>query len=337
MYKINEVAQQFSINANVLRFYEKKGLIQPIRDSNGYRSYSIDDIAKIQTILLLRNMGFTIISISELLNQNHEPVDLFIQQYDILNRHIHSMKFIRSSIEDCIDELFKKSVYSDEIIGIMKETAKVLSKMNSWQDKWSFDAWAARYDEEIRIAHKGLDFYKNYDSVLLKTAAFVNQHNGLTIDVGIGTGTLAGMLMAGNQVIGVDQSINMIKECKRKYPKLKVCIGTFLQLPLEHGIADNIVTTYAFHHCNDDEKILAIKEMDRVLKNNGHIIISDLMFENQEKKDDFLKYCSSEEYSDVQDEYFALVDQLEKIFNELGYHCEKEQVDNLMWIVCAHK
>lgn len=337
MYKINEVAKQFSIKTNVLRFYEKKGLIQPGRNENEYRLYSIEDIAKVQTILLLRNMGFSIANISTLLKENQEPMDLFIHQYEVLTQHIHSMNIIRSSLEECIDELFQNNSYSDFIVKKMEETTKVLSYLNNWEDKWDFNSWAVRYDEEIRVKHKGLDFYKNYDEVLHRTSALISKNNGLVVDIGVGTGNLSSIIINKNNVVGIDQSINMLKEAKRKVPDLKVRIGTFLQLPVSDNSVDNIVTSYAFHHCNDNEKILAIKEMDRILKSGGRIIIADLMFYNQRKKDEFISSCSPTELLDIYDEYFALVVEIEKIFISLEYTCSIEQVDDLIWIICAQK
>lgn len=103
MLKIYEAAKMLHVNPNALRFYEKKGALAPHRDENGYRLYTMDDVARIQIILLYRRMGFSIEMILKLLGQEESPVDLFFQQYDILNRHVHSMSLIRDSLAGCID------------------------------------------------------------------------------------------------------------------------------------------------------------------------------------------------------------------------------------------
>ena len=43
MLKINEAAKMLHVNPNALRFYEKKGVLVPHRDENGYRLYTMDD------------------------------------------------------------------------------------------------------------------------------------------------------------------------------------------------------------------------------------------------------------------------------------------------------
>lgn len=66
-------------------------------------------------------------------------------------------------------------------------------------------------------------------------------------------------------------------------------------------------------------------------------VVADLMFYSKEKKAEFISVCYPEELADINDEYFALVEDLEKMFIEIGYTCTIEQVDDLIWIVCAQK
>lgn len=88
MFKINEVAEEFNVNPNVLRFYEKKKLLTPKRNDNGYRMYSIEDMLQFQMILLYRKMGFSIDNISRILTDDGKPIEMFFKQYNQLNHHI---------------------------------------------------------------------------------------------------------------------------------------------------------------------------------------------------------------------------------------------------------
>lgn len=48
---IKEAASRLGISARAIRFYEEKGLIQPAKQvSNGYRTYTENDIWRLQTI-----------------------------------------------------------------------------------------------------------------------------------------------------------------------------------------------------------------------------------------------------------------------------------------------
>lgn len=55
-YTIGEVAELLRISRDALRFYEKKGLIVPIKKKNGYRYYSDEHISSLLDILFLRKI-----------------------------------------------------------------------------------------------------------------------------------------------------------------------------------------------------------------------------------------------------------------------------------------
>lgn len=59
--RIGEIAEVTGISVSNVRFYEKKGLLTPARESeNNYREYSQDDVARIKEILLYRKIGMPI-------------------------------------------------------------------------------------------------------------------------------------------------------------------------------------------------------------------------------------------------------------------------------------
>lgn len=343
MYTIKELAEKTGIIPNAIRFYEKKGLLCPKRTESNYRVYSAEDMTRLEQILLYRKMGFSIEDIRELLEKNSSPIDQFVTQYTLLNQHIHSMQRIRETLGDCIEKLLNDDAtdknLDEKMLEQIAETARLISLSENWRDEWDFDGQAARYDTFIREPGYGLDFYKNYDLVLEKTAEQVQ--GGIVAEIGIGTGNLAKVILESSneieQYIGIDQSINMLKEAKKKCQGVKLRKGDFLNLPLEAKCCDVIVTSYAFHHCDAEEKKLALEEMNRVLKSAGTIVIADLMFENQKVREGFEANCCESEREDLEDEYFGNVDEVSATLTELGYECKAEQVDELIWIIMANK
>lgn len=341
MYTIKEISEKLKISANSIRFYEKKKLITPLRGENGYREFTGKDLSKLQTIVLYRKMGFSIGAILEIINSNAETTILeqFSAQYNILNDHIHSMVSIRETMGECIEKMLNNPEIDETMIESMEMTANIIAGSNNWKDSWNFDGWAENYDEDIRIKGSGLDFYTNYDEVIERTSEKI--FPGRIVEIGIGTGNLARRIIEKNcdeiDYIGVDQSINMLKQAKKKCPEAKLRIGTFLKLPLSDNIADTIVTSYAFHHCKENEKVLAIAEMNRVLKKNGRIVITDLMFKDDNSRLEFEANCTEWEREDLEDEYFANVDKVEEIFNSYGFKCKSEQVDKLIWLITADR
>lgn len=362
MFTIKETASKLKITPNAIRFYEKKGLITPKRGENTYRLYTIEDISRLESIILYRKMGFPLETIQKILanpinpdSSNNpdqsgtpnpavlpdstSPLSLFVSQYETLNNHIHTMTKIRECLGSCIEILLNNPVIGTELLKTLERGAELLNTGNTWQDKWEFNQWAADYDKDIQTYKGGLNFYRNYDTVLETAAEYVT---GRTVaEIGIGTGNLAGKILEkgifpGNY-IGIDQSVNMLKEARKKCPDIHLKIGTFLQLPLPDHSCDTIVTSYALHHCNPQEKELACEEMDRVLSSHGRIVIADLMFADEKARNAFQSTATKEELADLEDEYFGTVDKLEGVWNKWGYHCKSRQIDELIWVVTAEK
>ena len=63
---IDEVAQRMGISKDTLRYYEKEGLLPPIKKgANGHRRYTEDDMGWVRTLQLLRGTGMPIREMKE--------------------------------------------------------------------------------------------------------------------------------------------------------------------------------------------------------------------------------------------------------------------------------
>ena len=64
--RIQELERIVGIERATIRFYEKEGLIAPVRSENGYRDYSEADAEELQRIRLLRELGVSLDTIRSL-------------------------------------------------------------------------------------------------------------------------------------------------------------------------------------------------------------------------------------------------------------------------------
>ncbi len=67
-YKISEISKLYNIGIDSLRYYEKLGILNPHRDTNGYRLYNLKDMYKLNIIRDLRILGFSMAQIKEYLD-----------------------------------------------------------------------------------------------------------------------------------------------------------------------------------------------------------------------------------------------------------------------------
>ena len=104
---IGEMAREYNVTLRALRFYEDRGLLQPIR--NGVtRYYNSDARARLELILKGKQLGFTLTEIRDLIaNQNAERVSSFelsLDEAQILAQ-LSMLQRQRDDIERAIEEL----------------------------------------------------------------------------------------------------------------------------------------------------------------------------------------------------------------------------------------
>lgn len=66
--KIGELARRGGVGIDTVRYYEREGLLPPARRlASGYRTYSADDLQRLQFVLRAKALGFTLPQVRELL------------------------------------------------------------------------------------------------------------------------------------------------------------------------------------------------------------------------------------------------------------------------------
>lgn len=98
------------------------------------------------------------------------------------------------------------------------------------------------------------------------------------LDLGCGTGTLAQMCIErGAKVTGVDANSGMLAVAKRNSPT-----ANYLNIPLsnldehlEDESFDIVLSTLAFSELTRAERIHLMKQIKRILKNDGKVLIGD--------------------------------------------------------------
>ena len=113
-YKIGEISKIYGIGKDSLMYYEKLGILSPVREANGYRLYSLRDIWKLNLIKELRSLDFSMKRIKEYLDERTVE-----KTEEILNEEI---KIIDDKIEELLNH--KQNIESRlKSINVVKEQA----------------------------------------------------------------------------------------------------------------------------------------------------------------------------------------------------------------------
>lgn len=195
--------------------------------------------------------------------------------------------------------------------------------------KEGFDNWAQSYDEGISEAGDEYPFGGYYDVLTCVHSLIDCPEEKKILDIGVGTGLLSYLLYKrGSRICGIDFSEKMLERARRKVPKACFYCHDFSKgLPVEvtENRFDYVVSSYAFHHLKNQEKIELLNLIRPILKDNGKIIIADISFTNRQQ----LEACRAQ-YKDQWDhqEEYVVAETFMKDLEAMGWKCQYQQISH---------
>lgn len=131
------------------------------------------------------------------------------------------------------------------------------------------------------VANKWDDMRENFfsESIREKACSVAGLEKGkLAADIGAGTGFIAeALLNEGMKVIAVDFSEEMLGQMQQKFKdfsSIQYRQGESENLPIESASVDYAMANMYLHHV--ENPLNGIKEMTRILKPGGKLILTDL-------------------------------------------------------------
>ena len=105
MYHIKEAAQLSGVSVKTLYHYDKIGLLVPLKSENGYRTYSQEDLERLQVILYYKYLGFSLEKIAELLKEDTTDIlSHLTRQLDYLTQERQHLDTLISTLQKTIQE-----------------------------------------------------------------------------------------------------------------------------------------------------------------------------------------------------------------------------------------
>ncbi len=109
LMRIGHVSERLGVDQKTIRFYERKGLLKPLRNRSNYRVYSREDINTLHFILSARAYKLSIREIRMLLQLKRrkgdictDVTDVFKERFEIITAEINHLKTIRKNIKKCL-------------------------------------------------------------------------------------------------------------------------------------------------------------------------------------------------------------------------------------------
>lgn len=271
-FSSGEFAKMANITKKTLRYYDEKNIFKPsFVSKSGARFYSNEDFGRIQQILLLKYLGFSLKDIKEMVVEGKEyhQWDKFLEiQYKLVEDRIEQLRLVSDSILDALEKLKKRQdIDCSQMLNIIHLTRTEASLKNQYRN-------ASNISARIQFHTR---FSKNKKGWFTWIYERLNLRDGMNIlEVGCGDGALWKGLNIPEKIslTLTDISEGMIRDVRkvfgedRKYLRLLSC--DCQAVPFEDNTFDLVVANHVLFYCGDVEK--ACREIYRVLKPGGRVI-----------------------------------------------------------------
>lgn len=285
MFKISDFSRLSQVSVRTLRYYDEIGLLKPVQvdEGSGYRYYSIDQLQQLNRILALKDLGFELAQIFQLLDEDLPPAQirgmLRLKQAELqlrvqseqerLVRVEARLKQIEMDEVDLTHEVALKKVKSQIVASSRKLAADIKIKYQLASEMLDFlkTNGVKQIDHMLFIDHDG--DYRNDDLSVVEIAVPVNsssvgnvvERSGgrITVRELPGVNAMASLLYHGSPATMIEayQSLGRWiqdngysitgpcrKVCLRQEGELSAYL-TEIQFPVEKGeITDSKPTVY---------------------------------------------------------------------------------------------
>lgn len=162
-YKIGEISRLYKISSDILRHYDKIGLVSPdFIGENGYRYYSKKQIWKLNNIRNLRNIGVGLEDIKEFLDERNisSANDIIEFQLEKIEDKIKKLEKLKEELTSKLENIEFFKTFKD----FNKPILKFIPKRKFLRSKGNF-----KQDWEIDFELKILNEKTEYDSDFILT------------------------------------------------------------------------------------------------------------------------------------------------------------------------
>ncbi|MFT8349421.1 MerR family transcriptional regulator [Clostridium saccharoperbutylacetonicum] len=277
-YTAGIFAKKAGITLKTIHHYHKEGLLCPSSyNEAGYRLYSDEDFQKLQKILTLKFIGFSLEEIKELIksdqlkNDVRESLNL---QMDIIDEKINHLVLVKKAISEA--ELM---IDSESSLDWTKFTniIKIINTEKVWLNQYKNSAnLSARINlHDLYSANKYGWHRWFFDQLGLR-------ENMTVLELGCGNASLwlrnEDRIPKNCKITLTDISEGMLKDAKQNLgeysKKFEFKQADAQNIPYEDNSFDVVIADHIFYHISDKQK--ALSEIKRVLKPKGYVYLSTI-------------------------------------------------------------
>ncbi len=271
------------MSLKTIRFYDKKNILKPSYvNPNGARFYTDEDFARLQQILLLKFLGFSLEDIKELsidTKDHHFMLNSLKLQKKLVRDRLEQMQLVEGAIEDTIFAIEKEQQIDwSHMLELIHLTGMEKSLKTQYQNAGNISA-------RIRL-HKEYSVNKQGWFPWIFEQCEMTSHMRV-LEIGCGNGALwtenIDKIPEGVQVILSDNSEGMLRDARRAVTESahgeedgaeRFAFEVFdcHEIPHPDASFDLVIANHVLFYCEDIPQVC--REVRRVLKSGGRFVCS---------------------------------------------------------------
>ena len=281
-YSTGQFAKMADVSVRTIRFYDRSGTLKPSYvNENGARFYTDADLVRLQQILLLKYLGFSLEDIRNMtisqIDYSHLLSSLHLQ-HKLVQDRIEQMQTVSDSIEETIAELSRHQDAKDfdwkKMLDLIHLTGMENSLASQYQNSSNL---TARIDLHTRYSSNRQGWFPWLWS-LLKLDGDMQ-----VLELGCGDGALWTQNTLPHpcrlQISLSDISDGMVRDARRNIglssnenSPFRYYTFDCSHIPFPDDSFDLVIANHVLFYCEDLRQVL--EEVRRVLQKGGRLICS---------------------------------------------------------------
>ena len=268
MYTTGKFAKLANVSERTIRYYDKIGLLKPsIIQDNGYRKYNDNDFIRLQNILILKKLGFSLEEIETILLDQSSWVDSLQTQMELVTQKIKYFQNIKDILAKTIEIVKKQGISTEKTLELLAVLSKDDQLINQYKNS-----------KNLRVR---IHLHHLYSTNPVEWFFWLRQqinfsHVNRLLEVGCGNGDLwveSKIDLRNREFFLSDISQGMLEDAQQRLGEQFSYMSIDIeQIPFKKDFFDCVIANHVLFYVNDLDK--GLKEVQRVLKSNGVLYAS---------------------------------------------------------------
>lgn len=275
-YSSGEFARMAHVTLRTIRYYDKQNILKPsFVTESGARFYSDADFARLQQILLLKFLGFSLDDIREMTIDDtdyHYMIDSLNIQLKLVQDRIEQMQLVENAIRDTTEMIeTRHSIDWSQMLNLIHLTGMEKSLKNQYQN-------ASNISSRINLHQLYSKNPLGWFSWIYNQCEITSGMNILEIGCGDGAMWTSNIdrLPSTVHITLSDISEGMLRDTRRSIgsndARFSFKVFDCSKIPFAKNSFDLVIANHVLFYCENIHQVC--KEVHRVLKPGGQMLCS---------------------------------------------------------------